>query len=295
MAQRDYPVTLKWGTTLMRHYDDDYPLTQQCGKTSYYQALEDQLLAEAWEAYCRRDPAGLMISPNDFFGCVTWHIWSGALPRPAGWPASYGAYCQSADSAGELHVWIPYYDPTVSDPYRLPAGLSHEQGHALHYWARLWLGVPALREVEEHFERLFAQDGTAHNATAFPWLQANGVHEGPWERFADAYRALLGVGCTRGISGVPPEPGPVMPGFNDPLAIAGLKKRLQLLPGLSAFVRKFGMQPGTLRWQHQGDPAAGWWELRRATDGVLVAQTGAHDWHQSINNQWAPYAPAYTL
>jgi hypothetical protein len=295
MAQRDFTQALKWGVTLIRHYDNAYNLTQQCGPFSYYQAMEDQLLADALEAYCRCDSTGALVGPCDVLKGGTWHIWSGLLPRPTDWDASHGAYCRGPVNGSERHIWIPYIDPTTdgANGYRMPAALSHEMGHALHQLAWLWVGVPALREVEVHFERLFAQSGAAYDPQVFPWRQASGQQESPAEQFANAYRALLGIDCTRGESGTTMDP--VLPGFNCPLTIAGLKKRMQLLPGLSAFVRKFGMLPGTLRWQHQGDAAAGWWEFRRATDGVLVAQTAERDWHQSINNTWAPYSPGYSL
>ncbi|MNS52540.1 hypothetical protein D3C72_852580 [compost metagenome] len=287
MPSMSIPTALRGGVILERHIDGDFNADQQAGPVSNYQAWTDQLLSNALEYYTPRDANGWPIGDNKFLKRMTWHLYAPTQPIPqptgaSGWEA-YAVAPSAPDSTGEIAIHLRAYP----DLYRLAGALSHEVGHAHHYWCGLWRGLPALRPLEEWWERAFSLNASTFNPYAAPWRQVDRL-ETPAEQYANAYRFLFGTFETRGRSGAPTDP--VLPGFVDPAARPEWRKAMKLLPELAAFIRVFGCQPGSLYWFGGAD---GWWEFRRGTDGVKVAQTAEYTWHQSPAGAWSYYRPDY--
>lgn len=301
MSTISYQTPLRGGVNLVRHYNGDFNPDQQVGPASYYQQLEDQLVYQALDYYTPKDTNGWPIGPNKFLRHVVWHIYcpTTPMPTPAGLPPG-SAWCEPPNGAGELHIHVRYADPNW-DAYKLPACLSHETGHAFHFWCGLLFAgtePAAIAEVQRTWERMVSSNHTTFNANAAPWRKADGGVEDGREQIANSYRCHMGVACTRGVSG-PGTTDPVIAGFEDPKAHPDWKKALQLLPELAGYLRTEAIAPGSLTWKV--DPSGwAWWEFRRARDGWRVAladypANGGWLNRPGDSGDWSRFYPTYNV
>lgn len=268
--------TLNAGLTLVRHYDPDYDLEQQCGSLSYYQALEDQLLYGPLSYFNQSD------GNNKFMLRFQLHVFHGGMQLPI---PPHPAYCfEPVGDSGTSEIHIRY----LADQYAFPAAISHEVGHAHHNWCKVFSMAGLSAEFSRFWEQQVAVNGTRYDPTVYPWKQANGQVETPYEQYANAYRFFQGTLSTRGSSGSG-SPDPVLPGFRDPAANPHWGKQLKILPELAAFVASHGIMANTLSWQ---GGEYGYWQFRRQ-DGVWVAQTDYYVWYEWKNSSWSRYYPAY--
>lgn len=288
MAIATYQTPLRAGVQLVRHFNNEYNVDQQCGPASYYQAIEDQLVYQALEYYFVRYANSSDVAYHKFLRRVTWHVYSWLVPMPR---ADWECYCEPPAADGEIHIHTRYYDPTTSDAGRLPGALSHETGHAFHFWAGLYAGKAALAEVERTWERMASTYRVTYDPNVYPWRQHDRL-ETPMEALANAYRYFFGTLSTRGSSG-PGTRDPVLPGFADPGLHPEWRKAIQILPELCGFILAHGVRPGTLAWVGGTN---GWWEFRRGTDGRLIAHFGYYDWfHRDDTGPWIAFQPKYTV
>lgn len=181
-------TNLRWGTTLVQHYaDNESP--DKAGSVSFYQALEDQLRDQSMEYY---DYGG----KNKFFTKVTLNVYSKAADVDNPYP-DHGAVTVNIGDGTSI-IYSRFWDPADGyDSYSMPAIISHEFGHAYHNWCRLYYVQPIMQVWSPYFENLITNPDVRYQDGVSPW----GHDQKPWERFADAFRALKGVYCTRGVSG----------------------------------------------------------------------------------------------
>lgn len=296
MLIANHQTTFPAGLMLIRYCPSGAAVDTYCGTVGYYQQMLEQLIYDALEYYTPKDAGGWPAGPNKFLKHVFWHIYAPGTPMPLdenGNVRPYEACCHSPNAAGEIHIHLRYYPPGGNwGPYKMPSALSHEMGHAYHYWAGLYTSNAQLAEVERTWERMVSLNRTTFNASYAPWRKADGGVESGQEQAANTYRCLMGVDCTRGVSG-PGTTDPVLAGFEDPKSHPEWKKAFQLLPELCGFIRANGARANTLKWVGSTN---GWWEFRRGSDGRLIAQDDYYRWyHRDDNGPWVRFYPTYTV
>jgi hypothetical protein len=283
---------LPGGLTLVRHYDPGAgSVDAQCGSLAEWQGYAAQLGQDSLEYYARPD------GTHKFWEKVEINTYSRFLPFPNAQLALALTYSLGG---GKSRIDIQYFDP-AANPYRFPAALSHEMGHAFHNWCGLYGADNAgLGDVAAMWERLVSTNASAYDASKEPWSRDPG-----WEQFANAYRFLFGTsqapGATRGSSG-PGTPDGVVQGFEDPKGHPDWRKMFQWLPELCAFIRTYGCAPGSLQWygnwcfffqtarEANGLPAGTWvfqdyyYTIAGRTDG----------WHKRVGASWQQFAPTYS-
>lgn len=275
MAIATQTLPLPYGATLVFHFDDAYPQSEQVGTLDYYQAVINQLVYQSLEYYTQG-------AVNLFLRHVTLHIYADFIPYtdpPSGTDALTGGFWTYNDGAGHSHINAHWLDTSqVANSYRFPASLSHEFGHAYSFWC----GWPGDATWGAEVARFWSNEVVGGQSYPSGWNL--------YEAFANAYRCLKGVATTRGISGTAnggsdPVPAPMQDPVNHPEWL----KQFNLLPETCAFMQSYGCQAGSLSWQ---TGAGGYWQFKRS-DGVWVAQTNYDQWFE-WNGAWVQYSPTYS-
>lgn len=296
--QQTSSYTFTNGTKLNRIYDNSYypgsgSCDTQCGSLALWGQYLQELMTDSHEYYNQPD------GTNKFFRCVTINCYSRFLPFPNQQLALALTY--SRGDHGQLPAFnsqidIQYFDPTV-DPYRFPAALSHEVGHAYHNWAGLYGNDQASPEIAKMWEKMCSSNHTTYDPNNGPWKVPDGRTEGPWEQFANDYRYFFGTinspGNTRSSSGSNSR-DPVITGFEDPANHLDWKKMMQFLPELCSMVKSYGIIPGSISWNnwyYQFQIGSGQWVYM----DYYYTYTGRGDgWHYWNGSTWVQWAPSYT-
>jgi hypothetical protein len=259
MAITTQTLPLPYGATLVFHFDDSYPQIEQVGTLDYYQAIVNQLVYQSLEYYSQG-------AVNLFLKHVTLHVYADFIPyvdAPGGTDALTAGFWTYDDGAGNSHINAHWLDVNqASNAYRFPASLSHEFGHAYHNWCG-WRRDPNWGAVIAAF---WTSEVVGNQSFPAGWNL--------FEAWANAYRCLKGVACTRGISGptlnggTDPCPAPMQDPNNHP----EWRKQFDLLPELCGYMARYGCTTGSLAWS--GGTNGSWTFTDLAGNNVALTRLG---------------------
>jgi hypothetical protein len=289
MAIQTVTDPLPYGLVLVRHYDDqaDYGVDTQCGIVGWYADFIHQLVQNSLEYYNQPD------GTNKFLKSTVLHVYAQGVPYEAAATnffngnATTQSFCCIPGDPGTSHINVRYLGNDALS-YRFPASVSHEFGHAHHFWSGWPWDSAWGREVKAFLTRSLADSYPAG------W--------NVFEAYANAYRCLKGSACTRGVSGAMNNGSDQVPaGMHDPNSHPEWLKQMNLLPELCSFAAVHGLVPGSLIWYavgpQDGGLANGYFQLQQG-DGVYVRQDGPYQWSQWVagngNRGWQRVSPGYT-
>lgn len=268
------------GLTLARHYDDQVGSADtQCGTVDWYINFIHDMAQNSLEYYNQADGS------NKFLRRITLNVYGYTVPyEPAAANFLGGplveSFCCIDDGNHSAHIDARYLANDLA--YRFPASLSHEFGHAYHYWSG-WPSNPTWgQEFRVMWERMVATNHNSFAEGGAPW----GPGWNAWEAYANAFRCLKGCQVTRGIPDVPT-------GMESAVNHPAWKTFMELTPELCGFLETYGLKPGTLGWHD-------WYFMFQQTDGTYIYQDGPNSWHKwawswsSMQWEWQSYSPTYT-
>jgi hypothetical protein len=274
--------TIIGGVKLNRVYAPGENPETVCGKLSLWNQIVAEISSNSLEYYW---PSGVGVGQNKFLKHVEVFCYAQSVTYPE---ASIGGQVTYALGNANSKITLPFTDP---NQYWFKAALSHEFGHAYHNWVRMFEGG-VYADVRRWWDHEITVNKVTFDPNVYPWKQANGSVQNDYEQFANSFRILFGTAGTRGASTTNGEIVP--PGFKDTNQIAGLKKRLQILPELCAMVASYGgIVPNTL--QYGGDGF-----MFQIPSGHWVWQNDYNVWSYNSKNilgqwvGWTQFYPSYT-
>lgn len=260
MAITTKSTGLLYGAVLIQHYDDTSDPIAQCGEVAFYNRLLTELHTNSLEYYDQGN------GTNKFLRNVTLHIWAHDIPYDQsgnGQPFSetFWTFCDDNDRA---HIYAHFLDYRQSPSmlYRFMASLSHEFGHAYHFWS----GWPQNHTWGDVISDFWSNEVVGNQAYPPGWNRL--------EAYANAWRCLKGCDLTRGVSGPTIHGGsdPCPAPMQDPNNHPEWRKQFDLLPELCGYMARYGCATGSLAWS--GGPGGSWAFTDLAGNRVALTRLG---------------------